>query len=140
MASKLRVQRRRTLTRPDRRHSVTTTDRRMIIELIITKSPGIFSLSVGLWAFASGFIFGVVGNYPGADWNTILVGFGMMAFASVWISVREPHPLLSWILLILAVWLVCSAFLITVQGYPAFTWNQIVCGILAAVGALWSLT
>ena len=100
-------------------------------------SPGrtasMINFFLGIWVLISPFVLGFSG-FRGLMLNNVIVGVIVMIVAAVqaWGTTRTSGGL-SWINLILGLWLIVTAFVFNVQGIPSIVWNQIISGAVVAI-------
>jgi hypothetical protein len=110
----------------------------------ITQARGASGLNylLGLWMVLSPWVL----DFSSADdavWNATVVGGSIALLAVIRMLSPLRLPELSWVNLILGVWLALSPWTISyeeLQGTTALTINNLVVGCIVAVLALWSAT
>jgi hypothetical protein len=110
-------------------------------------SPGkiasMINFFLGIWVLISPFALGFSG-FKQIMLNNVIVGVVVICVSAVQAWGESRTEGLSWVNLILGLWLIVTAFVFDVQGTPAVVWNQIICGsivaILAAVSVFSSAT
>lgn len=70
-------------------------------------------------------------------WNNVLVGMAVVVFAGLRVMIpRASTRVLSWVNVVLGIWLVFSPFILD-YGMGSVVWNDVIVGILLAVLASW---
>jgi hypothetical protein len=85
---------------------------------------------LGVWVIISPFVLAI--HSPRGMWNNIIIGAVISILALIRWGTRQPG--LSWLNLILAIWLVVSPFVLFLAG--AAMWNNVILGIIIAAAAL----
>lgn len=96
-------------------------------------------LILGIWLFFSPFwMAGYASTGSVAAWNSYIFGVLVVAFA--WAALAAPRKWEEWVELVMGIWLIIAPFVLGFfrVEYGA-AWNQIVLGVLIAIGSLWSL-
>ena len=101
-----------------------------------TTSSGLIVLA-GIWLIISPYLLGFA--HTGSATNAITIGIIVAILALIRILTPENTGWLSWVNIVLGVWLLISPFIL---GYMAAgdLWNSIILGILVIVFAAWSST
>jgi len=97
------------------------------------------NILAGIWLIISPF---VLGFYPEASplWNTLIVGVIVAVFGAIRCANPDTTPGLSWLNLLLGVWLIISPFFLPqYRTAPSPVPNDVILGIIVAVLAIWSL-
>ena len=82
---------------------------------------------IGLWLIVAAFMgFGPTANL----WDNLLVGFTVL---SVSFAAIKNKPWQSWLALVLAAWMIASAFVPTLVGGAGYIYNDFISGIIIAV-------
>jgi hypothetical protein len=92
------------------------------------------NMIAGFWLIVSAWVLGFNG-VPVAVWDTVLVGIAVAVLAAIRLGTPGTEGL-SWINLILGVWLIISPFVLGFR--EAAMGNAIVLGILVLLLALWA--
>ncbi len=92
---------------------------------------------VGLWLIVSPFILGYAG-IDAALWNSLIVGVIVVGIALVRGFSAESPPWLSWISVVLGLWLIVAPFVLAFNGLNLQHWNTTLSGIVLASLAAWS--
>ena len=94
------------------------------------------NIVLGAWLIIAPFVLGY--QTMVALWNNIIVGAIVLILA--WIRAANPNsmPGLSWINVILGVWLIIAPFVLGYASTTGIRWNDIVVGIGIAVFGAWS--
>lgn len=93
------------------------------------------NILAGLWLLASPL---AIAYGAGARWNALLVGAAVVLLAGVRAAGAEHAAVLSWLNMLLGVWLVASPF--ALQAGEAALWNFLVVGGFVAFWAFVSAT
>jgi hypothetical protein len=103
----------------------------------VARTASILNLIAGLWLIISPFWMNFLGA-PAALWNTCLTGVAVGVLSLI----RACYPLrnvgLSWINLILGVWLIVSPFFLPYNYLEPAVRNSVITGIVVIVLAFWS--
>jgi SPW repeat-containing protein len=92
------------------------------------------NIALGFWLAASPWIFGYAsGKAPDAVWNACVLGAAMMLFAGI--AIYVPKAWEEWVVMVLALWVFFSPWVIGFSGYRAATFNAVVVGLLAILFA-----
>ncbi len=97
------------------------------------------NIMLALWLIFSPFILGYATNGL-ALWNAVIVGLIILTLA--WVRMLRPSHwlMLSWVNLLLSVWLTVSPFLLGIAADNTAKWNDIIVGLsilcFAGVGLL----
>jgi len=91
----------------------------------------------GIWLIISPFILSFNGLQP-ALWNTLIVGIIVVILAGIRAGNPTLYVGLSWLNLLLGIWLIVAPFLLMYSGFQVPLWNDIILGIIVGVLALWS--
>jgi hypothetical protein len=89
----------------------------------------------GIWLIISTWVLGFAVVQP-ALWNTLLVGIVVLVLAAIRLGTTGTTGV-SWINLILGIWLIISPFVLGFSGVPAAMSNSIILGILVGIFGLW---
>lgn len=100
----------------------------------LTLASGL-NILAGLWLLASPI---AIAYGAGARWNALLVGAAVMLLAGVRAAGAERAPVLSWLNMLLGVWLVASPF--ALETGAAALWNFLAVGAFVAFWAFVSAT
>src|SRR5438445_7769765 len=88
------------------------------------RTASVLNVIAGIWMIISPFIL-VFTNLQTALWNNIIVGVVVLVLA--WIRAANPDRLigLSWLNLVLGLWLIVSPFVLVYGVFPpALVWNN----------------
>lgn len=104
-------------------------------ESIITAS--MLSMVSGLWLIGSPVVLDFAA-WPAVMGNALIVGLIVVALA--WMRAAHPrrYVVLSWLNLLLGLWLMVSPFILASALRAAPTWNALVLGGIIAALSLWS--
>lgn len=96
------------------------------------------NIVMGFWLIAAPWIYGYVdGGGPGT-WNNLIAGAMLSVFAYLRYRAPDSASTLSWINLLLGIWVALSPWMYGYTGDLARTFNNVTLGILIAAFALWS--
>jgi hypothetical protein len=101
------------------------------------RTASVLNIIAGIWLIISPFWMGFW-QAPAPLWNTLILGIviGLLALARACYPARNVG--LSWVNLLLSIWLIVSPFFL---AYPAGTVavpNNVILGIIVGVLAIWS--
>jgi hypothetical protein len=98
--------------------------------------PSVLNIIAGLWLIISPFVVGFM-RVPAALWNCVIVGALVAILA--WTQAANPSRFfgLSWLNLLLGIWLVLSPFWLYPMISPAVT-NTVILGFIAGIIAIWA--
>jgi SPW repeat len=85
---------------------------------------------LAIWVIVSPFVLAI--HSSRAVWNNVVTGVLVGILALIRWSVRQPG--LSWLNLLLGIWLVISPFVLFLSG--AAMWNNVILGVIVAAFAL----
>jgi hypothetical protein len=88
------------------------------------------NILLGIWVIVSPFVLAI--HSSRAVWNNVVTGVLVGILALIRWSVRQPG--LSWLNLLLGIWLVISPFVLFLSG--AAMWNNVILGIIICALAL----
>lgn len=108
----------------------------MTREQQVTTASGL-NILAGLWLIISPFVLGY-SALRGTMWNDIIVGIIVAVVAAVKIFRGRDLPWLSWINVVLGIWLILSPFIFGNASDTRVLYNEIIVGIIVAVLAAWS--
>ena len=101
------------------------------------RTASILNIIAAIWLIVSPFVLAYT-TLPVALWDTIIVGIIVLILA--W--ARAASPLrnigLSWLNLLLGIWLIISPFVLGYATSPTATWNNVVLGAVVVILAIWS--
>ncbi len=101
------------------------------------KTASGINLVAGVWLIIAPFIIGYVA-LESALWNDILCGAIVLILAAIRVAMPLRHVWLSWVNLVVGLWLIIAPFVLDYAAFPAPVWNDILVGILIAGMAGWS--
>ncbi|HZU34388.1 MAG TPA: SPW repeat protein [Gemmataceae bacterium] len=106
-------------------------------ELASARTASSLNLLLGIWLIISPFVLPYSLNHA-ALWDTIAVGILVLCFAAA----RGMNPVrwigLSWLNVLLGIWLIISPFVLGYWSVWPALWNNIACGIFLGLVSLWS--
>jgi hypothetical protein len=88
------------------------------------------NIVLGIWVIFSPFVLAM--HSSKAMWNNVITGIVVCVFALIRWGTHRPG--LSWLNLILAIWIVISPFVLLLN--TAVMWNNVILGIIIAATAL----
>ena len=94
---------------------------------------------LGVWEVLSPFILGT-SHFAGALWDALILGIALVILAG-WAALSQQATtakLLSWINVVLGVWLIVAPFIVRYSGHATALWNDIIVGIIVAVLSVWA--
>jgi len=103
----------------------------------VARTASILNLIAGLWLVISPFWMNYLGD-PAALWNTVLVGVAVGALSLIRACYPAHYVALSWVNLVLGLWLIVSPFLLPYHHFELAVRNDVITGIIVAILAVWS--
>lgn len=102
-----------------------------------TRTASVLNVIAGLWLIISPFVLRFTAHRE-AMWITIIVGIIVLVLA--WTRAANParYVGLSWLNLLLGIWLIISPFVLNYSNLPRVTWNDVVLGVIVVILAIWS--
>jgi hypothetical protein len=97
------------------------------------RTASVLNIIAGLWLIITPFWMGYYAT-PAPFWNTFLVGIAATILALVRASYPAQNVGLSWINLVLGLWLIVSPFFLPYHHLSLPVWNDVIPGII--IGAL----
>ncbi len=92
----------------------------------------VLNILAGIWLIISPFVLGF-SLMPAATWNTLIVGIVVLILAAI----RAGYPLrnvgLSWINLLLGIWLIISPWVLSYRGSTTPVGNDVILGIIVGI-------
>ncbi len=98
-------------------------------------TAGIINVILGIWLIISPWIFRYVSTR--AYWNGVILGIAIGIIALIRVITPYQTGPLSWLNVILGIWLIISPFVLRLESTAAH-WNTIIVGIIVVLVALWS--
>jgi hypothetical protein len=102
-----------------------------------TRVASTLNVLAGIWLIISPFALGFT-PLPAALWNTLIVGIVVVVFAGIRAGNPALYPALSWLNLLLGVWLIISPFLLRYAADHTPLGNNVILGIIVGVLGIWS--
>lgn len=96
------------------------------------RTASILTLIAGLWLIISPFWMNYLGD-PAALWNTCAIGVVVGLLSLIRASYPARNVSLSWINLLLGLWLIVSPFVLPYQQLEAAVRNDVISGIVIGV-------
>lgn len=100
------------------------------------KTASGINILAGIWLVIAPFLLGY-SDFPEPTWNDILVGVAVIIIAGVKMSKPLSAAGISWVNVILGVWLILAPFVLQYEPRNAM-WNDIVLGCIIAIFGIWS--
>jgi hypothetical protein len=91
---------------------------------------------VGVWLIISSWVLGFASNQT-ALWDTLLVGIAVVVLAAICLGTPGASRL-SWISLLVGIWLIISPFVLDFAATSAAMSNAVIFGIVVGILALWA--
>ncbi len=101
-----------------------------------SRPASVLNVLAGIWLIISPWVLGF-NDLQAAFWNTLLVGIAVLVLAAIRLATTGT-PGLSWINLILGVWLIISPFALAFAAAQTAMGNAIFLGILVGIFSLWA--
>lgn len=95
----------------------------------------------GAWEVFAPFILGY-SAVKGALWDAIIIGLALVVLG-VWAAISKDESTvknLSWVNVVLGIWLIIAPFLLSYSGTGSALWNDIIIGIFEVVFAGWAVS
>lgn len=102
----------------------------------VTTASGL-NILAGLWLIISPFVLGY-SALRGTMWNDVIVGIIIALIAAGKLFRGRDLQWLSWINVVLGLWLIISPFVFGNSGNTRVLYNEIIVGIVVVVLAAWS--
>ena len=102
------------------------------------KVASTINVLAGIWLIISPFVLRFW-HVSAASWDNIIVGVIVLVLAAIRVAQPTRNLALSWINLILGIWLFISPWVLRFSHERAATSNDVVLGIIVFVCAIWSL-
>jgi len=102
------------------------------------KTASGINVVAGVWLILSPYILGFAA-ISAALASSVITGIIIGVLALIRVYTPKTSAGLSWINLILGVWLIASPFILGIASMAAI-WNSVILGIIVAVMAIWSAT
>ena len=100
------------------------------------KTASGINLLAGIWLIMAPFLLGY-SDFAEPTWNDVLVGVAVVIVAGVKLSKPLSAAGISWVNVILGVWLIVAPFVLSYEAQNAM-WNDIVLGCIIAIFGIWS--
>ena len=101
------------------------------------KTASELNVLAAIWLIISPFVLGFAGM--SAATNAIIIGIIVGVLALVEVASPESGAWLSWINIILGVWMLVSPFILGAVGMAVF-WNSIILGIVVIIFSGWNFS
>jgi len=102
------------------------------------KTASGINVVAGVWLILSPYILGFAA-ISAALANSVITGIIIGVLALIRVYTPKTSASLSWINLILGVWLIAAPFILGITSMVA-VWNSVILGIIVAAMAIWSAT
>jgi len=96
----------------------------------------VLNILCGIWLIIAPFVLGYQ-DLNAALWNSIICGAAVLILAAARVSSPATTVGLSWLNLLLGIWLIISPFFLYAAAATPI-WNCVILGILVGCFALWS--
>lgn len=100
------------------------------------RTASVLTLIAGLWLIISPFWMGYFAA-PVPLWNTLILGIVVGVLALIRACYPRQNVWLSWITLLLGIWLIISPWLLSYHGQVVAVRCDVITGIVIVVTALW---
>src|SRR5512143_4066789 len=99
-------------------------------------APSGLNVLLSLWLIVSPFVL----SFAGSTGMWIAVVTGAIALICAWIRYNDPlsAPILSWVVVLLGIWLIAAPFLFGMAGVTALLWDYVVVGAGYILFGAWS--
>lgn len=101
-----------------------------------TRPASVLNVLAGIWLIISPWVLGF-NDLQVAFWDTLLVGIAVLVLAAIRLATTGTQGL-SWINLILGVWLIISPFALGFAAAQVSMGNAIFLGVLVGIFSLWA--
>ncbi len=101
-----------------------------------SRPASVLNVLAGIWLIISPWVLGFV-LAPAAFWSTLLVGIAVLVLAAIRLATTGTSGL-SWVNLLLGIWLIISPFALAFTAVQAAMGNAIFLGILVGIFSLWA--
>lgn len=112
------------------------TDRHPTNTINQAKTASGINILAGIWLIIAPFVLGY-SAVPESTWNDVIVGAAVIIVAAIKISKPLSAAGVSWINVLLGVWLIIAPFVLTYETTEAL-WNDIILGCIVAICGIWS--
>jgi SPW repeat-containing protein len=101
-----------------------------------TKAPNGMIVLLSLWLILSPFVLSFAGST--GMWNAVIVGAAALLLG--WLRFNNPYdaPMLSWVVVLLGLWLILSPFVFGMSGVTTLLWDYILVGLGYILFGAWS--
>ncbi len=99
------------------------------------KTTSGINIVAGVWLIAAPFVLAFTESTD-ALWNHIVVGLIVLILAAIRVNQPANSAWMSWVNVVLGIWLVVAPFLIGFEETPL--WNSVISGIVVVVMGAWS--
>ncbi len=101
------------------------------------KTASGLNVLAGIWLIIAPFLLGFTNN-TFAMWDGIIVGVIVLILAAIRFASPDRNGWLSWVNLILGLWLIVAPFVLGFSFLTIALWDSVVIGIAVAILAFWS--
>jgi hypothetical protein len=101
-----------------------------------SRPASLLNLLAGIWLIISSWVLGFSG-VPVAVGNAVILGIAVLVLAAIRLGTTGTNGI-SWLNLILGIWLIISPFVLGFSGAAGAMGNAVVLGILVGLFSLWA--
>jgi len=94
------------------------------------------NIIAGLWLIISPWVFFYA--TPGGIWNSVIVGIIIAVLAAIRAFGAYNSAWMSWVNVVLGLWVVIAPFIFGYTTYAGRMWNNIIVGLIVAALGAWS--
>ncbi len=94
------------------------------------------NIIAGIWLVISPWIFAYATG--AGEWNSIIVGIIVAVLAAIRAFGAYDAAWMSWVNVVLGIWVVIAPFVFGYATFPGRMWNNIIVGIIIAALGIWS--
>jgi hypothetical protein len=94
------------------------------------------NILAGLWLIVSSFLFGGLSANAAAAWNSVTIGIAIAVFAAIRLLKGANAQGLSWLNAVLGAWMIIAPSVFGYPGVHAWTWSNVITGVVVIVMAL----
>jgi len=101
-----------------------------------SRPASILNVLAGIWLIISSWLLGFA-DLETAFWSTLLAGIAVLVLAAIRLATTDT-PGLSWLNLLVGIWLIISPFVLAFTAAQTAMGNAIFLGILVGIFSLWA--
>ncbi len=101
------------------------------------RTASVLNVIAGIWLIISPFILAFA-TAATPLWNTLIVGVIVLILAGIRASDPRNNIGLSWVNLLLGIWLIISPWVLHYGDLRTAVWNDVILGIIVGILAIWS--